>query len=280
MGSVHRPFLISGDPSLPDFHVPGLRLPDSLGVDRVTGRRDLLESIDRAPSRDDFPPALDRVIQENYQTAFAMLDDHRTAAAFEIEREPGSIRERYGRTKFAQSLLLARRLLEAGITLVTVNYDDETRSDKVSPFWDTHNQNFPQLKDRLAPRFDRAASAFLEDLSRRGLLETTLVVFTGEFGRTPRIGQTVQNNMTDQTGRDHWPHAFTALLAGGGVRGGQVYGETNKFGGYIKDKPVSPADLSATILHHLGIDPEQEYWDVFQQVTRKLSVGSPITTLS
>ena len=208
-----------------------------------------------------------------------MLDDERTARAFELEREPLPTRERYGRTKFAQSLLLARRLVEAGITLVTVNYDDETRGDKVSPFWDTHNQNFPQLKDRLAPRFDRAFSAFLEDLDRGGLLETTLVVVTGEFGRTPRIGQTVQNNMTEQTGRDHWPHAFTAILAGGGVRGGQVYGETNSFGGYVKDKPVSPADLAATILHHLGIEPALEYWDEFQQVNRRLSVGSPIKAL-
>ena len=162
---------------------------------------------------------------------------------------------------------------------MTVNWDDETFNDKVSPFWDTHNHNFPALKDRLAPRFDRAFSAFLEDLDRRGLLETTLVVVTGEFGRTPRIGQFVQNAMTEKTGRDHWPHAFTVLLAGGGVRGGQVYGATTRNGGYVKDSPVSPADLSATILHHLGIDPTREYWDHFQQIPRKLSEGSPLRNL-
>jgi hypothetical protein len=279
MGSVHRPFLISGDPSQADFQVPGLRLPGGLPLERLAGRRSLLESLDSAPRNGVLPPQFDRVVQENYQTAFAMLDDERTARAFEIGREPPSTRDRYGRTKFAQSLLLARRLVEAGITLITVNYDDETRGEKVSPFWDTHNQNFPQLKERLAPRFDQAFSAFLEDLDRRGLLETTLVVVTGEFGRTPRIGQTVQNNMTDQTGRDHWPHAFTAILAGGGVRGGQVYGETNNFGSYVKDKPVSPADLAATILRHLGVDPAFEYWDEFQQVNRRLSIGSPIKAL-
>ena len=238
-----------------------------------------MESLDSAPSKGDLPPQVDQIVQENYRTAFAMLDDERTARSFEIEREPLATRERYGRTKFAQSLLVARRLVEAGITLITVNYDDETRGEKVAPFWDTHSQNFPQLKERLAPRFDRAFSAFLEDLDRRGMLETTLVVVTGEFGRTPRIGQTVQNNMTDQTGRDHWPHAFTAILAGGGVRGGQVYGETNSFGGYVKDKPVFPADLAATILRHLGIDPGLEYWDAFQQVPRTLALGSALNRL-
>ncbi len=147
------------------------------------------------------------------------------------------MRERYGETKFGQSLLLARRLVEAGVSLVTVNWDDETRNDKVSPFWDTHNHNFAALKNRLAPRFDQSFSALLEDLDQRGLLETTLVVVTGEFGRTPKIGQVMQNGMTEKTGRDHWPHAFTVLLAGGGVRGGQVYGATNK-NGALRARPA------------------------------------------
>src|SRR6185437_4904183 len=144
--------------------------------------------------------------RRHYATAIAMLGDATAARAFELGREPASVRERYGPHKFGQSLLLARRLIEAGISLVTVNWDDETATDKVSPFWDTHNHNFPALKDRLAPRFDRAFSTFLEDLDQRGVFETTLVVVTGEFGRTPRIGQFVQNAMTEKTGRDHWPH--------------------------------------------------------------------------
>ena len=189
------------------------------------------------------------------------------------------MRERYGDTKFGQSLLLARRLVEAGVSLVTVNWDDETRSDKVSPFWDTHNHNFAALKDRLAPRFDQSFSALLADLADRGLLESTLVVVTGEFGRTPKIGQVVQNGMTEKTGRDHWPHAFTVLLAGGGVRGGQVYGATNKIGAFVQDRPVSPADLSATILHHLGVDFRQTYHDEFQQVPQELSIGRVIADL-
>jgi hypothetical protein len=279
MGAIYRPFLIASDPNRDDFRVPGLRLPEDVPLDRVGGRRSLRESLERAAGRALLSAQGDRLVDDDYRTAFVMLGDVETARAFEIDREPAATRDRYGRTKFAQSLLLARRLIEAGIPLVTVNYDDETRDDKVSPFWDTHNQNFPRIKDRLAPRFDRAFSAFLEDLDRRGLLETTLVVATGEFGRTPRVGMTVQNNMTEKTGRDHWPHAFTALLAGGGVRGGQVHGATDESGGYVKDAPVSPADLSATILHHLGVDPSQEYWDEFQQVVRKLSEGAPLTGL-
>ncbi len=201
------------------------------------------------------------------------------AGRFDIRDESPQLRARYGETKFGQSLLLARRLVESGVSLVTVNWDDETRNDKVSPFWDTHNHNFAALKDRLAPRFDLSFSALVEDLAERGLLESTLLVVTGEFGRTPKIGQIVQNGMTEKTGRDHWPHAFTVLLAGGGVRGGQVYGATNKIGAFVEDRPVSPADLSATILHHLGIDFTRHYHDEFQQLPQLLSTGRVIEGL-
>jgi uncharacterized protein (DUF1501 family) len=135
------------------------------------------------------------------------------------------------------------------------------------------------LKNLLCPIFDRAFSAFVEDLHARGLLETTLVVALGEFGRTPRLGQFTQSNNTQSSGRDHWPHAFTALLAGGGVRGGQVYGETTPDAGYVRDKPVTPADLTATILYHLGIDFRQEYEDEFQHLRYRLSSGRPVRDL-
>jgi uncharacterized protein (DUF1501 family) len=213
------------------------------------------------------------------EKAFSMVADLRAAEAFRLDRESLDMRERYGSAKFWQSLLLARRLVEAGVSLVTVNWDDGTQHDKVSPFWDTHNHNFASLKNRLAPTFDKSFATLIADLADRGLLETTLVVVTGEFGRTPRIGQIVQNGMTEKSGRDHWPHAFTVLLAGGGVRGGQVYGETNPIGAYVKDRPVSPADLAATILVHLGVDPERDYWDGFQQMRQKLSIGRPIRDL-
>ncbi|MFO0889033.1 MAG: DUF1501 domain-containing protein [Isosphaeraceae bacterium] len=280
MGAIHRPFLVEGDPSSPDFQVPGVRLPAGLALERVRARGGLLRSLDGAAEPGLLPPRQDEIVSANQATAQAMLGDAQALRAFELDREPRRVRERYGEGKFAQSLLLARRLVEAGVSLVTVNYDDESASDKVSPYWDTHHQNFPKLRERLAPRFDRAYSAFLEDLHQRGLLDTTLVVATGEFGRSPRVGQFVQNNMTEKTGRDHWPHAFTVLLAGGGVRGGQVYGATNAIGSHVADRPVTPADLAATILHHLGVDHRLEYWDEFQQVPRRLSEGKPIADLA
>jgi uncharacterized protein (DUF1501 family) len=189
------------------------------------------------------------------------------------------VRQRYGETAVGQSLLLARRLVEAGVSLVTVNWQDETKIDGVNTCWDTHQNNFAKLRDLLCPTFDRAFPAFIEDLHDRGLLETTLVVAVGEFGRTPKLGQFTQSSNTKKTGRDHWPHAFTALLAGGGVRGGQVYGETTRDGGYVSDRPVTPADLTATILYHLGIDHTQRYEDDFQRLHNRLSDGRAVRDL-
>jgi Protein of unknown function (DUF1501) len=280
MGELHNPFLVQGDPHDEKFEVQGIQLADDMPVDRVTARRELLRELE-ASLGDSFQgePTVER-FSKHVETAFSMLGDVKANEAFRLEKETPRMRVRYGDTKFGQSLLLARRLIEAGVSLVTVNWDDETRSNKVSPFWDTHNHNFRSLKDRLAPRFDQSFSALLEDLDARGLLETTLIVVTGEFGRTPKIGQIVQNGMTEKTGRDHWPHAFTVLLAGGGVRGGQAYGETNPIGAFVRDRPVSPADLSATILHHLGVDFTKQYFDEFQRMHQRLSLGQVIKDLS
>jgi hypothetical protein len=279
MGDLKNPFLVQGDPSDAKFQVQGIQLTDEVPADRVRRRRDLLRELESTLSPSFTGEPAVELFSQHADTAFSMLGDLRANEAFSIEKEPAALRERYGASKFGQSLLLARRLVEAGVSLVTVNWDDETRVDKVSPFWDTHTHNFAALRQRLTPVFDAAFSAFLEDLAAKGLLETTLVVVTGEFGRTPKIGQIVQNGMTEKTGRDHWPHAFTVLLAGGGVRGGQVYGETNPIGAFVKDRPVSPADLSATVLHHLGIDFTREYWDEFQQMRQKLATGQPIKDL-
>jgi hypothetical protein len=280
MGELNNPFLVQGDPSDAKFQVHGIRLAHDVGVKRVLERRELLRQLDGVLSRSLAGEPTVRTFANHVETAFSMLGDLRANEAFQIEKEPAAQRERYGASKFGQSLLLARRLVEAGVSLVTVNWDDDTRSDKVSPFWDTHNHNFASLKNRLAPAFDESFSALVDDLAVRGLLETTLVVVTGEFGRTPKIGQIVQNGMTEKSGRDHWPHAFTVLLAGGGVRGGQTYGETNATGAFVKDRPVSPADLAATILNLLGIDPTRDYWDEFQQVRQKFSTGRVIKDLA
>jgi len=280
MGELNNPFLVQGDPSDEKFQVQGIRLEDDTPVDRILARRELLRQLDASrPSSLRAEPTV-KTYSKHLDTAFSMLGDLRANEAFQINKEPKSVRARYGDDKFSQSLLLARRLVEAGVSLITVNWDDGSQNDKVSPFWDTHNDNFSLLKNRLAPRFDRGFSAFIEDMAAHGLLESTLVVVTGEFGRTPKIGQIVQNGMTEKTGRDHWPHAFTVLLAGGGVRGGQVYGETNAIGAYVKDRPVSPADLTATVLSHLGIDTTRQYWDEIQQMHQRLSSGQVIKGLA
>jgi uncharacterized protein (DUF1501 family) len=151
--------------------------------------------------------------------------------------------------------------------------------DGVNTCWDTHQNSFAKLKGLLCPLFDQAFPTLVEDLHQRGLLETTLVVAVGEFGRTPKLGQFSQSTNTQRTGRDHWPHAFTALLAGGGVRGGQVYGTTTSDGGLVSSKPVTPADLTATVLRHLGIDHTREYEDEFQHLHNRLSDGQPVPDL-
>lgn len=278
MGEQFNPFLIQGDPTESDFEVQGVRLPGDVSLSRFARRTELLEHVQELAAFRT-PPALAGILKSNYQTATQLVHRAQTSSAFSLADEPDSVREHYGRTKFGQSLILARRLLESGISLVTVNWDDDTKYDKVSPHWDTHHDNFKKLKNDLCPPFDRAFSAFLEDLHQRGLLETTLVVALGEFGRTPHIGVITQNGMTEKTGRDHWPHAFTALAAGGPVRGGQAYGATNATGGYVADKPVSPADLAATILTHLDVDPRLTYFDRFQNEERHLCEGNPVEGL-
>lgn len=280
MGERYNALLIDGDPSRADFEVQGLKSQNHVNDSRLAQRRQLLGRLaaNAAPALDGGRAVAEFAAQR--ETAFSLLAQAHTRRAFELQQEPAAVRERYGYTKLGQSLLLARRLVEAGGSLITVNWDDESKHDKVSPFWDTHHDNFPKLKQHLCPIFDRAFAAFLEDLHARGLLDSTLVVVTGEFGRTPKIGQFVQNGMTQRTGRDHWPQAFTVLLAGGGVRGGQVYGATNRTGGYVDEKAVTPADLAATILSHLGVDATLPYFDGFQRIEQRICTGRPIRDLS
>jgi hypothetical protein len=270
IGERHNAFLLQGDLGRADFVFEGLQLPGDVSAERLRRRRDLLARLGAGPAVG--------AHESNWRSAGELLGSQ-ASTALDLRREPPGVRERYGLTTVGQSLLLARRLVEAGVSLVTVNWQDETKIDGVNTCWDTHQNNFGKLKDLLCPLFDRAFPAFIEDLSVRGLLETTLVVALGEFGRTPKLGQFTQSSNTQKTGRDHWPHAFTALLAGGGVRGGQVYGETTGDAGYVRDRPVTPADLTATILHHLGIDPTQKYIDEFQRLENRLSEGQAVRNL-
>jgi hypothetical protein len=274
MGERHNAFLVNGDLGRADFEIEGLKVSPALPLDRLRRRRDLLGRLE-SPS-DVRGPA--EGFDGNRRGAYALLESG-ASDVLDLAREPAAVRERYGETTVGQSLLLARRLVEAGVSLVTVNWQDETKIDGVNTCWDTHQNSFAKLKDLLCPLFDRAFPAFVEDLHQRGLLETTLVVAVGEFGRTPKMGQFEQSSNTKKTGRDHWPYAFTALLAGGGVRGGQVYGETTRDGGYVSDRPVTPADLTATILYHLGIDYSQRYEDEFQRLRNRLSEGRAVRDL-
>jgi hypothetical protein len=274
MSEVYNPVLIEGDPARSDSTLPGFDMQTDLAPARLDRRRRLLERIEehaKTPTQES--------LTRHTRMAYAMLEQPAFRKAIDLRQAPARQRETYGHTKFGQSLLLARRLVEVGVPLITVNWDDETKHDKVSPHWDTHHDNFARLKNTLCPIFDVAFSTFVDDLHVRGLLDSTLVVALGEFGRTPKIGQFTQNNMTQKTGRDHWPWAFTALLAGGGVRGGQAYGATTSNGGYVQDKPVSPADLVATILHGLGIEGKQGYHDQFQQVMQQVCEGEVIRDL-
>jgi hypothetical protein len=278
MGERYNAFLIQGDFARADFAIEGLRLTRSVPIGRLRRRRDLLQKVEASQDRRSRAESVVQRFDDHRRGAYSLLEN-RAADVLDLSREPRSVRMRYGETTVGQSLLLARRLVEAGVSLVTVNWQDETKIDGVNTCWDTHQNSFTKLKNLLCPIFDQVFPAFVEDLHQRGLLETTLVVALGEFGRTPKIGEFTQSANTQKTGRDHWPHAFTALLAGGGVRGGQVYGATSSNAGYVADKPVSPADLTATVMHHLGIDYTQRYEDDFQNLRNRLSEGRPVKDL-
>jgi hypothetical protein len=278
MGERHSALLVQGNSEAKRFVVDGLTLSETVPLDRIEYRRELLTSLQAVEGARPFAGKLIDNMDRHRGRALSLLRN-RAGEVLDLEREPQAMREAYGKTMVGQSLLMARRLIEAGVSLVTVNWEDETKIDGANTCWDTHQDNFQKLKTLLCPTLDQTLPTFLQDLHDRGLLATTLVVAVGEFGRTPRLGQFTQSNNTKKTGRDHWPHAFTALLAGGGVRGGQVYGTTDRHAGFVEDKPVSPADLSATILHHLGIDPTLEYVSETQNQRHRLSDGKVIRDL-
>jgi hypothetical protein len=284
LGASFDPFL-AGDPSLPDYKVPGLDLPKGLPLERVGRRRSLLAAVDHALGDGRAVEGLDA----HYHKAFSLIASPEARRAFDLSQEPAAVRERYGldptnkRNKEArqfgglphlgQCLLLARRLIEAGVRVVTVctgaRYDQS---------WDTHRQHFPLLRRSLLPMFDRGFSALLEDMHRRGLLDETLVVAMGEFGRTPKVGQITSSAGADKGGRDHWPHCYTVLFAGGGLPAGAIYGASDKDAAYPARDPVTPHDIAATVYQALGIAPETPIRDPFDR-PHFLSTGMPIRAL-
>jgi len=242
LGRPADPWLLTCDPSKPDFHVPGASLPGDLSPLRFQRRETLLAQLDRHLRDHESSEALEQ--QDHWhQQAFDLLSSARSGEAFDLDREPERIRDRYGRDRYGQSVLLARRLVEAGVSLVQVN--TVRIPDAPSSGWDTHIKNTETLK-HLMPRFDRTFSALLEDLEFRGLLDETLVVWMGEMGRTPRINA--------RGGRDHWGTVFSVVLAGGGVQGGAVHGASDRLGAHPVRGRVGPADLTATLFHCLGFD--------------------------
>ncbi len=251
LGGGFDPWLVRAGPDGQSFAPDGLELPLDVPPGRLDGRRRLLEAVDRRVAEwGERGPEHDALSAR----AHGLLTSAAVRRAFDLAHEPGRLRDRYGRHAFGQGLLLARRLVEAGAVLVQVNWHNDG-SDVKSPFWDTHKDNFNRLKNDLLPPLDVGLSALLTDLGERGLLETTLVLVTGEFGRTPRVGQVVMNAATDRAGRDHWPHAYAALAAGGGVKGGRAFGATDRRAAYVVESPVTPPDMQATVLHALGVSP-------------------------
>lgn len=261
LGAACSPFTTDVEPIEKDFRVRDLKIPAEISSDRVHDRRSLLQNLDTL--RRDLDASGQLVgMDAFYQQAMEMITSPTALRAFDIAREPDSIRERYGRSSVGQNLLLARRLVEAGVSYV---------SCLSGGGWDTHVDNFNEQKNVLLPRFDRALSALIADLHERGLADRVLVNVMGEFGRTPKINK--------DAGRDHWPGAFWVLMAGGGLKMGQMIGTTDRYAAYPTNKAFSPGDVLATIYHVAGIDTQHEFHDHAGRPVKILGQGVPIADL-
>jgi hypothetical protein len=250
LGGLYDPFRLLYDHETGRTQVPALQLPSNLTPDRLTNRQKLVGAFDRLRrTADDLRAA--RVLDDYRSQAFAMLTSPRARKAFDLSGEKEAVKERYGLTRFGQSCLLGRRLIEAGVPFVQVNWSDhvEAEEDSGDGGWDHHYRNFQIMQDRHAPWLDQAVPALLDDLHTRGLLSSTLVIVVGEFGRSPRIN--------DKAGREHWEHCYSGLVFGGGVRGGQVIGSSTARGEHVHDRLITPADLVATVQSAVGITSEQ-----------------------
>jgi uncharacterized protein (DUF1501 family) len=260
LGPVYNPMRIDADGSRPDYRVGELALHGDLTALRTGGRQRLLTDLERQ-QRTLAHTAEVTAMHAHYQRAFDLLAAPDVVRAFDLSQEPYAVRQRYGMNVHGQSVLQARRLVEAGVPLVTVFWPNDGITN-VSVYWDTHNRNFRDLRERLCPVTDLAFSALLEDLAERGLLDETLVVWTGEMGRTPRVGQSVVGGAgAGRDGRDHWGKVFTSVLAGAGIQGGVVYGSSDRYAAEPATNPTPPADLAATIYHCLGVDPRLQIHD-------------------
>jgi uncharacterized protein (DUF1501 family) len=250
LGKPYDPFVLNADPSVPDFKVPDLLPPDYISAVRADRRQRMRAAVEGALGAFENQPQA-RQLDDNFHLAYRLMSSARAREAFDLHREPAAARDRYGRTRFGQSCLLARRLVERGVRFVTVNMF-ETVFDEIT--WDIHGSrpftDIAEMARLVAPNFDRAYSALIEDLCQRGLYSNTVVVAVGEFGRTPKINPA--------GGRDHHPGVWTIILGGGPIRGGRVVGESDELGYAPRTRPVTPGEVAATLYRALGLDPHRE----------------------
>jgi hypothetical protein len=255
-----NPFSVGSDPNNARFSVQDLALPNGMTLDRMESRRELLTALDGVFRR--FEKTQEAAARNEFLTrAYDVISSPAAKKAFDLKSEPDALRDKYGRNSFGQGCLLARRLVEADVRFISVSFGG----------WDTHSDNFKSCKARLVPWTDTGLSALLDDLKERGLLDTTLVVWMGEFGRTPKIN--------DLAGRDHWPQTACAVFAGAGVPAGQLVGNTDKEGGMPLDRKVSPEDVCATIYKKLGVHYDKLYISPQNRPIKILEGGEPITEL-
>jgi hypothetical protein len=260
LGVAYNPFAVGADPNANNFSVRNLTLPNGISMERLENRRKLLQSLDKM-KRDVDQTGLMEGFDAFTRKAFEMVTSPAAQKAFDINKEDDATRDLYGRNTLGQSMLLARRLVEAGVTFVTVNAGG----------WDTHANNFEALKKTKLPQFDMAWAGLLQDMQRRGLLQNTLVLVWGEFGRTPRINK--------DAGRDHWPGAQSVVLAGGGLKMGQAIGLSDAKAEYPKERPLTPEDVLSTMYGVLGIDQTIDYLNEAQRPVKILNGGEPIKEL-
>ena len=249
LGTAYDPFRLDYDPAT-GVRLPEVELIDGVTADGISSFMDLRRQFNRLSDRLEESPAMAN-LDRYYEQAVSLLTSRDAVAAFNVDQEPDALRRRYGLFRFGQCCLIARRLIESGVGFVQVNWSShvEPIEDAGDGGWDCHDRNFPQLQDRHGWMLDQALSALLEDLGARGLLDSTVVVAVGEFGRSPKI-----NN---RAGREHWQHCYSALLAGGGIKGGRVVGASDRRGEYPTSRPVTPGDLATTIFDRLGIRSPQ-----------------------
>ncbi|MEO8493556.1 MAG: DUF1501 domain-containing protein [Planctomycetota bacterium] len=265
LGRKYDPWVLTCDPSEANFQLPGLDFPEGLSPLRFSNRRSLLQQLDDTARQLDRQQRVQQ-FSDHSQQAIDLLAGGSARQAFDLGQESDAMRDRYGRTKFGQSVLLARRLVEAGVSLVQVNWQQiEGKENHGS--WDTHKKHSESLKGWLMPIMDQSYSALIEDLEQRGMLDDTLVAWVGEFGHTPKFNK--------DAGRDHWGSCFSVALAGAGIQGGVVHGQSDKQAAFPVDGQVAPRDIAATIFHCLGYEPETQ---VFDQAGRPLAIsqGHPI----